>query len=128
MKFRRCTLWSPGSLLATFALTILLNHESVLALEFSAQPTTQEISRVRVFEEPLAPSGGKPTTEENAALASALREYVERKNPDDFSSLTQFIETHPKPDEAMSDGPNMIPLAQMNATLKALLKIYEAVR
>jgi 2-dehydro-3-deoxyphosphooctonate aldolase (KDO 8-P synthase) len=39
-----------------------------------------------------------------------------------------FIETHPKPDEAMSDGPNMIPLAQMNATLKALLKIYKAVR
>ena len=23
-----------------------------------------------------------------------------------------FIETHPKPDEALSDGPNMIPLAK----------------
>jgi 2-dehydro-3-deoxyphosphooctonate aldolase (KDO 8-P synthase) len=39
-----------------------------------------------------------------------------------------FIETHPKPDEAMSDGPNMIPLAQMSATLKALLKIFKAIR
>jgi 2-dehydro-3-deoxyphosphooctonate aldolase (KDO 8-P synthase) len=39
-----------------------------------------------------------------------------------------FIETHPKPDEAMSDGPNMIPLAEMNATLKSLLKIFNAVR
>jgi 2-dehydro-3-deoxyphosphooctonate aldolase (KDO 8-P synthase) len=39
-----------------------------------------------------------------------------------------FIETHPQPDEAMSDGPNMIPLAQMNATLKVLLKIYKAVQ
>jgi 2-dehydro-3-deoxyphosphooctonate aldolase (KDO 8-P synthase) len=39
-----------------------------------------------------------------------------------------FIETHPKPDEAMSDGPNMIPLAQMNATLRGLLKIFKAVR
>jgi 2-dehydro-3-deoxyphosphooctonate aldolase (KDO 8-P synthase) len=39
-----------------------------------------------------------------------------------------FIETHPKPDEALSDGPNMIPLAQMNATLKALLKIYKAAK
>ena len=38
-----------------------------------------------------------------------------------------FIETHPKPDEAMSDGPNMIPLAEMNATLKSLLKIFKAV-
>lgn len=39
-----------------------------------------------------------------------------------------FIETHPKPDEAMSDGPNMIPLAEMKATLKALVKIYKAAK
>ena len=39
-----------------------------------------------------------------------------------------FIETHPKPDEAMSDGPNMIPLAEMNATLKSLLKIFKAAK
>ena len=39
-----------------------------------------------------------------------------------------FIETHPKPDEAMSDGPNMIPLGEMKATLRGLLKVFEAVR
>ena len=39
-----------------------------------------------------------------------------------------FIETHPKPDEALSDGPNMIPLAEMPATLKQLLKVFKAVR
>jgi 2-dehydro-3-deoxyphosphooctonate aldolase (KDO 8-P synthase) len=39
-----------------------------------------------------------------------------------------FIETHPEPDKAMSDGPNMIPLAEMSDVLKALLKVYEAVR
>ena len=39
-----------------------------------------------------------------------------------------FIETHPKPDAALSDGPNMIPLADMNATLKNLLKVFRAVR
>jgi 2-dehydro-3-deoxyphosphooctonate aldolase (KDO 8-P synthase) len=39
-----------------------------------------------------------------------------------------FIETHPKPDEAMSDGPNMIPLAEINATLKSLLKIFKAAK
>ncbi len=38
-----------------------------------------------------------------------------------------FIETHPKPDEAMSDGPNTIPLAEMAVTLKSLLKIFNAV-
>jgi 2-dehydro-3-deoxyphosphooctonate aldolase (KDO 8-P synthase) len=39
-----------------------------------------------------------------------------------------FIETHPKPDEAMSDGPNMIPLGEMATVLRALLKIYEAAK
>ena len=39
-----------------------------------------------------------------------------------------FIETHPNPDAALSDGPNMIPLAEMKATLRSLLKVYEAVQ
>jgi 2-dehydro-3-deoxyphosphooctonate aldolase (KDO 8-P synthase) len=39
-----------------------------------------------------------------------------------------FIETHPKPDEALSDGPNMIPLAEMNATLRMLLNVFKAVK
>ena len=37
-----------------------------------------------------------------------------------------FIETHPHPDKALSDGPNMIPLAQMATLLRSLLKIYKA--
>ena len=39
-----------------------------------------------------------------------------------------FIETHPEPDQALSDGPNMIPLGEMNATLKSLLKVFQAVK
>jgi 2-dehydro-3-deoxyphosphooctonate aldolase (KDO 8-P synthase) len=39
-----------------------------------------------------------------------------------------FIETHPKPDAALSDGPNMIPLAEMAAVLRGLLKVFNAVR
>ncbi|MBI5773955.1 MAG: 3-deoxy-8-phosphooctulonate synthase, partial [Verrucomicrobia bacterium] len=39
-----------------------------------------------------------------------------------------FIETHPNPDKAMSDGPNMIPLAEMPALLKSFLKVFRAVR
>jgi len=39
-----------------------------------------------------------------------------------------FIETHPEPDKALSDGPNMIPLREMNATLKSLLKVFRAVK
>ena len=31
-----------------------------------------------------------------------------------------FIETHPRPDQSPSDGPNMIPLAQMEGLLRTL--------
>ena len=39
-----------------------------------------------------------------------------------------FIETHPNPDRALSDGPNMISLAGMPALLKSLLRVWTAVR
>lgn len=39
-----------------------------------------------------------------------------------------FIETHPQPERALSDGPNMIPLSEMPALLRRLLKVYEAVQ
>ncbi|MCC6779026.1 MAG: 3-deoxy-8-phosphooctulonate synthase, partial [Hyphomicrobiales bacterium] len=32
-----------------------------------------------------------------------------------------FIETHPDPDRAPSDGPNMVPLADMAALLRRLI-------
>lgn len=35
-----------------------------------------------------------------------------------------FIETHPHPDRALSDGPNMIPLAGMPALLKNLSQLH----
>ena len=37
-----------------------------------------------------------------------------------------FMETHPNPDRALSDGPNMIPLAEMPGLLKSVLKIWQA--
>lgn len=39
-----------------------------------------------------------------------------------------FIETHPRPDRALSDGPNMIPLIEMPAVLKRLVKIFNATK
>jgi 2-dehydro-3-deoxyphosphooctonate aldolase (KDO 8-P synthase) len=39
-----------------------------------------------------------------------------------------FIETHPRPDRALSDGPNMIPLAEMPALLASLVRVHRAVR
>jgi 2-dehydro-3-deoxyphosphooctonate aldolase (KDO 8-P synthase) len=37
-----------------------------------------------------------------------------------------FMETHPNPDEAFSDGPNMVPLAEMSALLDRTLAIRQA--
>jgi 2-dehydro-3-deoxyphosphooctonate aldolase (KDO 8-P synthase) len=39
-----------------------------------------------------------------------------------------FIETHPDPDQALSDGPNMIPLKEMPALLARLMRIRQARR
>jgi 2-dehydro-3-deoxyphosphooctonate aldolase (KDO 8-P synthase) len=38
-----------------------------------------------------------------------------------------FIETHPDPNQALSDGPNMIPLSEMAKLLSNLLRIHAAV-
>lgn len=38
-----------------------------------------------------------------------------------------FIETHPDPDQALSDGPNMIPLTQMPRLLAGLKRIRQAI-
>jgi 2-dehydro-3-deoxyphosphooctonate aldolase (KDO 8-P synthase) len=37
-----------------------------------------------------------------------------------------FFETHPDPDRALSDGPNMIPLAQLPALIRRLLRLRAA--
>ena len=39
-----------------------------------------------------------------------------------------FMETHPDPDNALSDGPNMVPLREMKELLVKLKKVYEAVQ
>jgi 2-dehydro-3-deoxyphosphooctonate aldolase (KDO 8-P synthase) len=39
-----------------------------------------------------------------------------------------FLETHPEPERALSDGPNMIPLDELPALLNGLLKVWKAVR
>jgi 2-dehydro-3-deoxyphosphooctonate aldolase (KDO 8-P synthase) len=39
-----------------------------------------------------------------------------------------FIETHPDPANAISDGPNMIPLAELPALVRACLAVWKSVR
>ena len=37
-----------------------------------------------------------------------------------------FLETHPRPDEALSDGPNMVPLADLPALIETCLRLRRA--
>jgi RHS repeat-associated protein len=65
-------------------------------LEFSSNPTVDEIFRAHVFHEPLVPVGGRPTDLENSALSMALMNYAKRSGPDDFSALTGFLQAYPQ--------------------------------
>jgi 2-dehydro-3-deoxyphosphooctonate aldolase (KDO 8-P synthase) len=39
-----------------------------------------------------------------------------------------FMETHPEPDKALSDGPNAWPLAQLEALLETLMELDAVVK
>jgi 2-dehydro-3-deoxyphosphooctonate aldolase (KDO 8-P synthase) len=39
-----------------------------------------------------------------------------------------FIETHPEPENALSDGPNMVPLAELTVLIENCLTVWRAVR
>lgn len=58
------------------------------------------------------------------------REYVEHLAKAAFAvgADALFMEVHPNPDEALSDGPNMVKLDELDAMLGRLIKVYDAVR
>ncbi len=39
-----------------------------------------------------------------------------------------FVETHPNPEQAISDGPNQVPLDELEPLLRASLRVWQAVR
>jgi 2-dehydro-3-deoxyphosphooctonate aldolase (KDO 8-P synthase) len=69
------------------------------------------------------PGGGGDKSSGQREFAPVLARAAAAAGADGF-----FIETHPHPDQALSDGPNMIPLADMPALLKGLMKVWRAAR
>ena len=67
------------------------------------------------------PGGNGATTGGDRAMAPVLARAAVAAGVDGL-----FIETHPRPDASPSDGPNMIPLAQMEGLLRTLRAIDEA--
>ena len=69
------------------------------------------------------PGGGGDKSSGNAEFAPVLAKAALAAGADGV-----FVETHPDPKEAWSDGPNMIPLGQMPKVLNQLVKVFRAVR
>lgn len=59
--------------------------------QLSARPRTEELVRARVFGEPLAPVGGEPTEDENAALGRALQAFQRRGSMDETEGLEALL-------------------------------------
>src|SRR6267154_4622809 len=60
-----------------------------------ANTRPKEIFQAKIFANPLVPVGPHPNAHESASLAAALQGYANRSGPDDFSSLTGFLDAHP---------------------------------
>lgn len=68
------------------------------------------------------PGGGGDRTSGDGVLAPVLARAAAAAGCDGI-----FIETHPDPSQALSDGPNQIPLDRMEGLLVQLRKIHELV-
>jgi 2-dehydro-3-deoxyphosphooctonate aldolase (KDO 8-P synthase) len=62
-------------------------------------------------------TGGKPALIETIAKAAIA-----------VGADGLFIETHPQPSVAKSDGANMLPLGQLEGLLEKLIRIRQAIR
>lgn len=69
----------------------------------------------------------KPGGEGN--FTGGNREYVEylAKAAVSCGADALFMEVHPEPDKALSDGPNMVRLDELEEMLKRIIRVYEAV-
>ena len=93
-----------------------------LVVDMRALPTMRQFTPV-VFDathsvqQPGAAGGSSGGQRE---FASYLARAAAATGVDGF-----FIETHPNPAKALSDGPNMIPLGEMEGFLKMIKKVWE---
>lgn len=68
------------------------------------------------------PGGNGTSTGGNRAYVEYLAKAAVAVGADGL-----FMETHPDPERALSDGPNMVPLGEMERLLKKLMLVYQAV-
>jgi RHS repeat-associated protein len=64
-------------------------------VQLSAKPTDSEITYSHAFAEPLVPVGGQTSSSENQALGAAIKTYLQRKDDENVSVLTSFLDQYP---------------------------------
>jgi len=62
---------------------------------FSSPPLDVEITRVRVFDEPLIPMGGPSDATEDSELAGLIFETIQSKSPESATKFEAFLSSHP---------------------------------
>lgn len=71
-------------------------------LQFSSNPTDAEISRARIFNEPVISLGQGASSAENMDLAAALLAYRNRQDQDDASAIENFLQQYPDSSRSIS--------------------------
>ncbi|MEM9678764.1 MAG: 3-deoxy-8-phosphooctulonate synthase, partial [Bacteroidota bacterium] len=96
-----------------------------LVVDMRALPTMRQFSPVvfDVTHSVQQPGGAGGSSGGQREFASYLARAAAAVGVDGF-----FIETHPEPSKALSDGPNMIPLNEMESFLKMLREVWQVGR
>ncbi len=97
-----------------------------LVVDFRSLPIMAALDYPVVFDATHAvqlPGGGK-------GASSGQREFVEplAKAAVAVGCHALFMEVHPAPEKALSDGPNMVPLDGLPSMLRRILRVAEAVK
>jgi len=97
-----------------------------LVADMRAMPVMKKFGFPVVFDATHSvqmPGGGGDRSAGNSEFAPVLANAAVAAGADGV-----FIETHPEPAKAWSDGPNMIPLRDMAGVLKQLARVHEVTR
>ena len=98
---------------------------NTLVSDMRAIPEVQKLGVPVVFDATHSvqqPSGSGGTTGGDRSMAPTLAKAAVAAGCNGI-----FTETHPNPDQALSDGPNMIPLDEMDGLLKTLVALHSVV-
>lgn len=97
-----------------------------LVADMRAIPWMQELGMKVVFDATHSvqrPGAGGSTSGGDGYLAPVLARAAVAAGCDGV-----FMETHPEPSQALSDGPNQVPLSRLQDVLIQLREIYELIR